>query len=297
MSRPDSQPRPAPDARQGRKTGGSSPVISGVQQAAQRLPQLLRTVSDVIGILQIRRRKRPRRHGHAAHPVGPRAGDVSRRVADHHRPLARMGDPSRPARRRAMPGRSARSSESEPKPPCPDGKWCPTPARASLSRATGSKLPVTSDSWTSSRPQASRADPGCPAPACRSATPGSAARTRARTPRARRRARRRSPGRRPRRRAAAAARSPRRSVRPARRRRPARPRRPRGPRAALRAATARGPRRRGGPAFRRCRTGAAGPCGQRSNDMPGSRRWAKAAISLAAASMSASETSSTGECM
>ena len=54
------------------------------------------------------------------------------------------------ARPRAIAGSRPRSSWSEPKPPCPASKKRPTPARASFSRATGSRFPVTSESRNSS---------------------------------------------------------------------------------------------------------------------------------------------------
>src|SRR3954470_3703872 len=52
-----------------------------------------------------------------------------------------------PARSRAMRTSSARSSPSEPKPPRPSGNASPRPRRASLRRAIGSRLPVTSARW------------------------------------------------------------------------------------------------------------------------------------------------------
>ena len=92
--------------------------------------------------------------------------------------------PSGPARRRAIRGRSARSSESEPKPPWPDAKWCPRPARLSFRRAIGSRLPVTRDRRTSSRGRGRRG--AAPPPARRGppAKAGSAGRTPRRPPRA-----------------------------------------------------------------------------------------------------------------
>ena len=55
-----------------------------------------------------------------------------------------------PARRRAMAGSSAREAWSEAKPPWPGSKKRPSPARSSLRRATGSRLPVTSEIRNSS---------------------------------------------------------------------------------------------------------------------------------------------------
>ena len=56
-----------------------------------------------------------RRHAHA---VGPRAGDVARRVADHDRPLARPAAGARPC----DPRQPARDAWSDAKPPCPGSK-------------------------------------------------------------------------------------------------------------------------------------------------------------------------------
>ena len=67
-----------------------------------------------------------------------------------------------PARRRAIGGSIARSSESEPKPPWPRANQCPIPAALSFIRATGSKLPVTSESCTSSRAFSDSSNSGIP---------------------------------------------------------------------------------------------------------------------------------------
>ena len=67
-----------------------------------------------------------------------------------------------PARRRAIGGSTARSSESEPKPPWPRANQCPIPAAWSFIRATGSKLPVTSESSTSSRASSDSSSSGMP---------------------------------------------------------------------------------------------------------------------------------------
>ena len=55
-----------------------------------------------------------------------------------------------PARCRAMAGSSAREAWSDAKPPWPGSKKRPSPARSSLRRATGSRLPVTSEIRNSS---------------------------------------------------------------------------------------------------------------------------------------------------
>ena len=101
--------------------------------------------------------------------VGPRAGDVARGVADHHGALARpvagagAGDARQLARAtrgrsRSRPGR-ARSS-------------APIPARPSLSRAIGSRLPVTSESRNSSGRAASASSSSGTPGATRSARSG-----------------------------------------------------------------------------------------------------------------------------
>ena len=165
--------------------------------------------------------------------------------------------PSSPARRRAIAGSSVRSSASEPKPPWPAAKKPPSPARSSLSRATASRLPVTSDRRTPSRAARSastRSTPGASRsrrsgghaagvgarargaevggavvdPRRRSRRRGGRSRARSRRPCARRRARRRGRG----------------------RRRPT-------PRAPRRRARGGAPRGRAGAAFRRCRRGGA----------------------------------------
>ena len=62
------------------------------------------------------------------------------------------GQLAEPARSRAIAGSAIRSSSSEPNPPWPGAKYRPSPARWSLSRAIGSRLPVTSERSTSVRP-------------------------------------------------------------------------------------------------------------------------------------------------
>ena len=47
-------------------------------------------LEDDIGVRQLRGRERAGGHRDAAHPVGARAGDVARRVADDHRLRARV---------------------------------------------------------------------------------------------------------------------------------------------------------------------------------------------------------------
>ena len=73
---------------------------------------------DGVGAGQLAGRVGAARHRDAAHPVGPGAGDVARRVADDERcPHAGAGRPGDPARVLAIRGSSVRSSWSEPKPP------------------------------------------------------------------------------------------------------------------------------------------------------------------------------------
>ena len=96
----------------------------------------------VVGLREVVRAERARGDGDDAQAVGPGAGDVARRVPDDDGALARPVPGAARGRSAAAP---RASSASEPKPPWPGSKKSPMPARASLSRATGSKLPVTSE--------------------------------------------------------------------------------------------------------------------------------------------------------
>ena len=136
--------RGAGPARRRQRRGGqasASEVLEHGQQGAG-------VVDDGVRVRQRLDRERAGGDRRDAHAVGARAGDVARRVADHDRPLARPV-----ARRgaRAIGGSSARDvvvgaeaalARLEVVARCP--------ARPSLSRAIGSRLPVTSESRNSS---------------------------------------------------------------------------------------------------------------------------------------------------
>ena len=112
---------------------------SGAGRCAERLDrreQLGAVVDDEVGGGEVRAAVRAGRDGDAAHVVGVRAGDVTRRVADHdgaRRAATRCSSPAAsPARRRAIGGSIVRSSESEPKPPWSWANQWPMPARLEL---------------------------------------------------------------------------------------------------------------------------------------------------------------------
>ena len=126
---------------------------TAVEPVLEHRQQRAGVVGDGVGVRQRLDGERAGGHGRHADAVGARAGDVARRVADHDRPLARPRRVGHPAR--AIGGSSARRAWSEPKPPWPAGKRWPIPARSSLSRAIGSRLPVTSESLNVSARSAS----------------------------------------------------------------------------------------------------------------------------------------------
>ena len=211
------------------------------------------------------------------------------------RPSARPpACPLRPARRRAIAGSAARSSESDPNAPGRPANHFPIPARASFIRAIGSKLPVRRPSVTPSRPASQGSSSGMPgttqslrsggqylAKIRQHASWTSRARSsirRAETPRSSRISRAISP-----------------SVRPA------------GPIFARRLSGLTPCTSRIAPSSARLWAPVAADSSvpsmsnrrstQRSNEVPGSSRRANAAINRAAASTSAIDTISIGECM
>ena len=126
--------RPRPQA--GSATVAYRPTCSArgglilTKPRAQFTAQFGRIARDSICAAQLIGTERSGRDRDAAQPVGARARDVPRGVADHDRSARGGRGPGAPARRRAIAGSAARSSASEANAPWPAPNQSPSPARS-----------------------------------------------------------------------------------------------------------------------------------------------------------------------